>query len=43
MAGATVLGSGPLAGLAVVLFVASCVGFIVLPLLALSAARRDEG
>jgi len=43
MAGAAVLGSGPLAALAVALFVASCVGFVVLPLLALSAARRDEG
>jgi curved DNA-binding protein CbpA len=43
MAGAAVLASGPLAALAVALFVASCVGFVVLPLLALSAARRDEG
>jgi hypothetical protein len=43
MAGAAVLSSGPLAVLAVALFLASCVGFVVLPLLALSAARRDEG
>jgi hypothetical protein len=43
MAGAAVLASGPLAALAVALFVGSCVGFVVLPLLALSAARRDEG
>ena len=40
---AAVLASGPLAALAVVLLVASGVGFVVLPLLALSAARRDEG
>jgi hypothetical protein len=40
---AAVLGSGPLAALAVVLLVGSGVGFVVLPLLALSAARRDEG
>ena len=40
---AAVLGSGPLAALAVVLLVGSAVGFLVLPLLALSAARRDEG
>jgi curved DNA-binding protein CbpA len=43
MAGAAVLSSAPLAALSVALFVASCVGFVVLPLLALSAARRDEG
>jgi curved DNA-binding protein CbpA len=42
-AGAAVLGSGPLAGLAVVLLVASGLGFVALPLVALSAARRDEG
>ena len=41
--GAAVLGSGPLAALAVVLLVGSGVGFVVLPLIALSAARRDEG
>jgi curved DNA-binding protein CbpA len=40
---AAVLASGPLAALAVVLLVGSGVGFVVLPLLALSAARRDEG
>ena len=40
---AAVLASGPLAALAVVLLVASGAGFVVLPLLALSAARRDEG
>jgi curved DNA-binding protein CbpA len=43
MAGAAVLSSAPLLALSVALFVASCVGFVVLPLLALSAARRDEG
>jgi curved DNA-binding protein CbpA len=42
-AAANVLSSAALAGLAVALFVGSCVGFVVLPLLALSAARRDEG
>jgi DnaJ domain len=40
---AAVLASGPLTALAVLLLVASGVGFVVLPLLALSAARRDEG
>ena len=40
---AAVLASGPLTALAVVLLVGSGVGFVVLPLLALSAARRDEG
>jgi hypothetical protein len=40
---AAVLGSAPLVGLAVLLFVSSCLGFVILPLLALSAARRDEG
>jgi hypothetical protein len=43
LAGAAVLGSVPLVGLSVALFVASCVGFVVLPLVALGAARRDEG
>ena len=40
---AAVLTSGPLTALALVLLVASGLGFVVLPLLALSAARRDEG
>ncbi len=40
---AAVLGSGGLVGLAIALFLASCAGFVVLPLLALTAARRDEG
>jgi hypothetical protein len=40
---AAVLGSAPLVGLAVLLFVSSCLGFVILPLLALTAARRDEG
>jgi curved DNA-binding protein CbpA len=40
---AAVLTSGPLTALAIVLLVGSGVGFVVLPLLALSAARRDEG
>lgn len=30
-------------GLSLVLFVSSCAGFVVLPLLALSRARQDEG
>ena len=38
-----VLDAPGLLGLAVVLFVASCVGFVVLPLLALARAARDEG
>ncbi|HUF33303.1 MAG TPA: DnaJ domain-containing protein [Acidimicrobiales bacterium] len=37
------LGSAPLLGLAVALFVLSCVGFLVVPLLALARATRDEG
>ncbi|HZB70574.1 MAG TPA: J domain-containing protein [Acidimicrobiales bacterium] len=40
---AAVVGSGGLVALAVVLFLASCAGFVVLPLLALTEARRDEG
>lgn len=43
LAVAAVVGSAPLLALAVALLVASCVGFVVLPLLALGAARRDEG
>jgi curved DNA-binding protein CbpA len=38
-----VLDAPGLLGLAFVLFVASCVGFVVLPLLALARAARDEG
>lgn len=40
---AVVLGSGELFGLAVVALVAAAVGFVVLPLLALARATRDEG
>jgi len=43
LAVAAVVGSAPLLALAVALLVACCVGFVVLPLLALGAARRDEG
>lgn len=38
-----VLASAPLLGLAVALFALSCVGFLVVPLLALARATRDEG
>jgi hypothetical protein len=38
-----VLDAPGLLGLAVLLFVVSCVGFVVLPLLALARASRDEG
>jgi curved DNA-binding protein CbpA len=38
-----VLASGVLMGLAALAFVGACLGFLVLPLLALGAASRDEG
>jgi curved DNA-binding protein CbpA len=38
-----VIGAPGVLGLAVALFVLACVGFLVLPLLALSRATRDEG
>lgn len=42
-AAAAVIRLPALFALAVVLFVLSCLGFVLIPLLALSAARRDEG
>lgn len=38
-----VVNLAPLIGLGFVLFVLSCIGFLVVPLLALSRARQDEG
>jgi hypothetical protein len=43
VAGGLVIGVPSLLALGVVLFVLSCVGFVVLPLLVLSRATRDEG
>lgn len=40
---ATVMSSTALLGLAAALFLLSCVGFLVVPLLALGRAHRDEG
>ena len=38
-----VTGAGVVLGFAVILFLLSCVGFLVVPLLALGRARRDDG